>query len=281
MAFVPPGGFEAQTVAWQTATVFFAVINLVAAVGLWLAAPWGAVVWLTSAVSMVVIEIAFPAVFDDPFVIVLFQPVVIVAYLVLVCLGGARTGTVAVDKNPYWGGRRGAYRVYWSRQHGPSHGSQSAQGGHRVAGFDVAKAGVDALAKDGGAAATSATQACADADVVITMLPAGRHVREVYSGNGGVIAAAKPDTLLIDLVNHRRGVRTRSRGRGGGARAAYDRCPRVGWRRRRAGGHAHIHGRRAGCGVRSGQSRSWKRWERTSCTLAVRATDKPRRSATT
>jgi uncharacterized membrane protein (DUF2068 family) len=86
MAFVPEGGFEAQTVAWQTATVFFAVIDLVAAVGLWLAAPWGAVVWLTSAVSMVVIEIAFPNVFDDPFIIVLFQPVVIVAYLVLAVL---------------------------------------------------------------------------------------------------------------------------------------------------------------------------------------------------
>ena len=70
--------------------------------------------------------------------------------------------------------------------------------GHRVAGFDVSKAGVEALAKDGGAIARSATQVCADADVVITMLPAGQHVRAVYSGEGGVIAAAKPDTLLID-----------------------------------------------------------------------------------
>src|ERR1700751_4366465 len=36
------GGFESHTVAWQTATVFFAVIDLVAAVGLWLfAAPGG------------------------------------------------------------------------------------------------------------------------------------------------------------------------------------------------------------------------------------------------
>ena len=36
--------FENQTVAWQAATVYFAVIELVAAVGLWLATPWGAVV---------------------------------------------------------------------------------------------------------------------------------------------------------------------------------------------------------------------------------------------
>jgi hypothetical protein len=49
------GGFESHTVAWRTATVFFAVLDLVAAVGLWLAAPWGAVVWLTSVVSMAVV----------------------------------------------------------------------------------------------------------------------------------------------------------------------------------------------------------------------------------
>jgi 3-hydroxyisobutyrate dehydrogenase len=69
---------------------------------------------------------------------------------------------------------------------------------HQVMGFDVSKTGVDALVKDGGASAASAAQACADADVVITMLPAGQHVRAVYSGEGGVIAAAKPGALLID-----------------------------------------------------------------------------------
>ena len=40
--------FEYQSIAWQTATIFFAVIDLVAAVGLWLAAAWGAVIWLMS-----------------------------------------------------------------------------------------------------------------------------------------------------------------------------------------------------------------------------------------
>src|SRR5246127_3719335 len=34
--------FENQPMAWQAATVYFAVIELVAAVGLWLATPWGA-----------------------------------------------------------------------------------------------------------------------------------------------------------------------------------------------------------------------------------------------
>ena len=52
-----------STLPWQAATIFFAVIDLVAAVGLWLAAAWGAVVWLTAAISMVAVELFFPQVF--------------------------------------------------------------------------------------------------------------------------------------------------------------------------------------------------------------------------
>ena len=43
-------GFDSYSTPYQVATVFFAVIDLVAGVGLWLAAPWGAVMlgrWIT------------------------------------------------------------------------------------------------------------------------------------------------------------------------------------------------------------------------------------------
>ena len=62
--------FENQTMAWQTATIYFAVIELVAAVGLWLATPWGAVVWLTTVVSMAVIELMFPGIYGGSLVVV-------------------------------------------------------------------------------------------------------------------------------------------------------------------------------------------------------------------
>jgi hypothetical protein len=75
------GGFEAHTVAWQTATVFFAVIDLVAAVGLWLAAAWGAVVWLTSVVSMAVVEVFFPRIYGGSTIIVLVEAALLSAYL--------------------------------------------------------------------------------------------------------------------------------------------------------------------------------------------------------
>jgi hypothetical protein len=75
--------FENQPMAWQAATVYFAVIELVAAVGLWLATPWGAVVWLTTVVSMAVIELMFPAIYGGSLMVVGTEAVMLAAYLAL------------------------------------------------------------------------------------------------------------------------------------------------------------------------------------------------------
>src|SRR5258708_3700655 len=75
--------FENQPMAWQTATVYFAVIELVAAVGLWLATPWGAVVWLTTVVSMAVIELMFPGIYGGSLTVVGMEAVMLAAYLAL------------------------------------------------------------------------------------------------------------------------------------------------------------------------------------------------------
>jgi uncharacterized RDD family membrane protein YckC len=76
-------GFDFQTLPWQTATVFFAVFDLVAAVGLWLAAAWGAVVWLTATVSMVVVQLFFPQIFGANAWLVLVAIALIGCYLFL------------------------------------------------------------------------------------------------------------------------------------------------------------------------------------------------------
>ena len=70
--------------------------------------------------------------------------------------------------------------------------------GHQVEGVDVSQAATDKLKGAGGAVAETAKIAAARADVVITMLPAGQHVREVYLGPGGIIENANAGTLLID-----------------------------------------------------------------------------------
>jgi hypothetical protein len=75
--------FENQPMAWQTATAYFAVIELVAAVGLWLATPWGAVVWLTTVVSMAVIELMFPGIYGGSLMVVSVEALMLAAYLAL------------------------------------------------------------------------------------------------------------------------------------------------------------------------------------------------------
>ncbi|OJY46610.1 MAG: hypothetical protein BGP08_16425 [Rhizobiales bacterium 64-17] len=77
----PDDVFEAHTSPWQVATIFFAVIDLVAAVGLWLAAPWGAVVWLTSIVSMIAVEILFPQVLGGGSIVTFAEFLLLLVYL--------------------------------------------------------------------------------------------------------------------------------------------------------------------------------------------------------
>ena len=70
--------------------------------------------------------------------------------------------------------------------------------GHQVEGVDVNPASLEKLKAAGGASVETAKIAAARADVVITMLPSGKEVREVYLGAGGIIENANPGTLLID-----------------------------------------------------------------------------------
>jgi len=79
----PADGFEYQPTPWQTATVFFAVIDLVAAVGLWLAAAWGAVIWLTATVSMAAVEVFFPQVYGGRWLVVAIEGALLFSYLFL------------------------------------------------------------------------------------------------------------------------------------------------------------------------------------------------------
>jgi 3-hydroxyisobutyrate dehydrogenase len=73
--------------------------------------------------------------------------------------------------------------------------------GHEVAGFDLSRQALEALTAANGQAVSSAAEAARGAAFIITMLPAGEHVRDVWLHQGGLIEAvaasgAKP--LLID-----------------------------------------------------------------------------------
>ena len=90
--------------------------------------------------------------------------------------------------------------------------------GHAVTGFDLSEYAAERLAVGGGRRANSLLDACGNAEIVITMLPAGEQVRDVYLGAQGVLAAAAAETLLIDCstidVATAREVASEAEGRG-------------------------------------------------------------------
>ena len=76
--------------------------------------------------------------------------------------------------------------------------SNLVRAGHSVTGFDLVPDARARAAGDGVRIAESVAEAARGRPIVITMLPAGEHVAEVYSGAGRLIAAADPGSLLID-----------------------------------------------------------------------------------
>jgi 3-hydroxyisobutyrate dehydrogenase len=70
--------------------------------------------------------------------------------------------------------------------------------GHQVEGVDINPAAVGKLKDAGGTPVETAKGVAARCDVVITMLPAGQHVRDTYLGPNGIVENANAGTLLID-----------------------------------------------------------------------------------
>ena len=70
--------------------------------------------------------------------------------------------------------------------------------GHEVIGFDLVKSQLDAFVTAGGTVAPNANATAKDAELVFTMLPASKHVEDLYLGEHGLLANANPKTLLVD-----------------------------------------------------------------------------------
>lgn len=70
--------------------------------------------------------------------------------------------------------------------------------GHQVRVFDLVSAALDAAAAAGAQVAGSAHDTLAEAEIVISMLPASRHVEGLYLGDGGLLAQIPDGALVID-----------------------------------------------------------------------------------
>ncbi len=121
--------------------------------------------------------------------------------------------------------------------------------GHAVRGFDLVPASLEAARAEGIAVAGSALEAAEGADVVVTMLPAGRHVVEVWTQ----LAEARARRHAADRFLHG-GRRERPQGPRPRRGARLPVGGRAGLRRdrRREGRNAHVHGRRRRGRLRQG-----------------------------
>ena len=70
--------------------------------------------------------------------------------------------------------------------------------GHQVQVFDLVEASMASVVAEGGTASKSAADAVRGADLVISMLPASKHVEALYLGDSGLITQLDADTLIID-----------------------------------------------------------------------------------
>lgn len=71
--------------------------------------------------------------------------------------------------------------------------------GHQVSVFDADAARAAQVASEIGATALQRLSDISTAEVIVTMLPDARAVRDVALGNGGIAATAKPGAILVDM----------------------------------------------------------------------------------
>jgi 3-hydroxyisobutyrate dehydrogenase len=74
--------------------------------------------------------------------------------------------------------------------------ANQVKAGHAVRAFDLSPAALESAVSAGCARAASAVEAVKGADVILTMLPAGQHVRAVY--RDAIAPAAKAGALIVD-----------------------------------------------------------------------------------
>ena len=86
VAASPGGPFETMSAAWQLATMYLAVVDLVAAVGLWMRVAWGNVLWICAALSEVVFHTFFMNTFGSDYTVVAFHLFAIAGYVTLLLL---------------------------------------------------------------------------------------------------------------------------------------------------------------------------------------------------
>jgi hypothetical protein len=77
----PP--FQDRSLGFQATVVYFGIVDLIAAVGLWLTATWGGVLWLLAVMSHLILAVFFPSVVPVSLTLALVYCALMVTYLLI------------------------------------------------------------------------------------------------------------------------------------------------------------------------------------------------------
>ncbi len=88
--------FDTVTPVWGAAVIFFAILDLLAAVGLWLATPWGGVLWLFRSVAQIFVALTIPSFFGPLWIAA--TCVLILGYFALTWLAGRPEANFGLPK---------------------------------------------------------------------------------------------------------------------------------------------------------------------------------------
>jgi Family of unknown function (DUF6163) len=80
-AWTPLGQFEARSTGYQATVIYFALIDLIAAVGLWMGSTWGGIMWLLAVMSHLILAAFFPGIVSSGILTMAFFLTLIVIYL--------------------------------------------------------------------------------------------------------------------------------------------------------------------------------------------------------
>ena len=70
--------------------------------------------------------------------------------------------------------------------------------GHEVRVFDLSPDAIATLVEAGATSVNAVEEVCENADFVVSMLPAGKHVKAIYTGENGLVNHLNKSTLVID-----------------------------------------------------------------------------------
>ncbi|MGO4570952.1 hypothetical protein [Microvirga sp. 2TAF3] len=85
--WTPIGHFEGRTTGYQATVIYFALIDLIAAVGLWMGSTWGGIMWLLAVMSHLILAAFFPNVVSSGLMTIAFFLTLVVVYLGISWLG--------------------------------------------------------------------------------------------------------------------------------------------------------------------------------------------------